>query len=61
MPEMNGLELAYSIKRSAPHKPVIIMLTGFGETAGEKPPDVDLVIGKPLTLPLLREALAIVR
>jgi CheY-like chemotaxis protein len=64
MPEMNGLELAFSIKRFAPQKPVIIMLTGFGEIsrdAGERPPDVDLVIGKPITLPALRDALAIVK
>lgn len=64
MPEMNGLELAYNIKRFAPQKPVIIMLTGFGEisgAAGEKPADVDLVIAKPLTLTMLREALSIVK
>jgi signal transduction histidine kinase len=64
MPEMNGLELAYNIKRFAPNKPVIIMLTGFGEisnAAGERPADVDLVIAKPLTLTMLREALAIVK
>jgi CheY-like chemotaxis protein len=64
MPEMNGLALAFSIKRFAPQRPVIIMLTGFGEIsrdAGERPPDVDLVIGKPITLPALRDALAIVK
>ncbi len=64
MPEMNGIELAYNIKRFAPKKPVIIMLTGFGEISrvpGEAPPDVDLVVGKPITLTLVREALAIVK
>jgi CheY-like chemotaxis protein len=64
MPDMNGLELAYNVKRFAPQKPVIIMLTGFGEISnapGERPADVDLVIGKPLTLTLLREALSIVK
>ena len=64
MPEMNGLELAFNIKRFAPQKPVIIMLTGFGEISRdptERPPDVDLVIGKPITLPALRDALAIVK
>lgn len=62
MPEMNGIELAYNIKRVAPEKPVIIMLTGFGEiTTGDKPAEVDLVIGKPLTLMMLREALATVK
>jgi signal transduction histidine kinase len=62
MPEMNGVELAYNIKRFAPKKPVIIMLTGFGEISrvpGEAPPDVDLVIGKPITLTTMRQALAI--
>jgi CheY-like chemotaxis protein len=63
MPEMNGVELAFNIKRFAPRKPVIIMLTGFGEVSrapGDAPPDVDLVIGKPITLTAIREALAIV-
>jgi signal transduction histidine kinase len=62
MPEMNGVELAYNIKRFAPKKPVIIMLTGFGDISripGEAPPDVDVVIGKPITLTTMREALAI--
>jgi CheY-like chemotaxis protein len=64
MPEMNGVELAFNIKRFAPRKPVIIMLTGFGEVSrvpGEAPPDVDLVIGKPITLTSMREALTIVK
>src|SRR5262249_8306469 len=34
MPEMNGLELAFNVKRFAPKKLVIIMLTGFGEALG---------------------------
>jgi hypothetical protein len=40
------------------------MLTGFGEArglSGGKPPDVDHVIGKPITLTTMREALAIVK
>jgi CheY-like chemotaxis protein len=64
MPEMNGLGLAFNIKPFAPKKPVIIMLTGFGEISrdpADRPPDVDLVIGKPITLLALRDALAIVR
>ena len=64
MPEMNGLELAFHVKRLAPKKPVIIMLTGFGEIStesAERPSEVDLVIGKPITLKLIREALAAVK
>lgn len=60
MPEMSGDQLATAIKRAAPDKPIIV-LTGFGdlmETSGEKPAGVDLVVGKPVTLPALREAVA---
>jgi signal transduction histidine kinase/ActR/RegA family two-component response regulator len=60
MPVMNGVILAATIKRLAPRKPAIIMLTGFGElmsAAGERPPGVDLVVSKPVTLSKIREAL----
>jgi signal transduction histidine kinase len=63
MPEMNGIDLALNIKRIAPRKPVIIMLTGFGDEmalAAEKPPGVDYVIAKPITLGKLRDVLALV-
>jgi CheY-like chemotaxis protein len=62
MPEMNGLELAAAIKRTAVRKPVVIMLSGFGDEldmAGDPPPGVDLVVGKPVTLEKLREVLAV--
>jgi CheY-like chemotaxis protein len=62
MPEMNGLELAAAIERTAVRKPVVIMLSGFGDEldmAGEPPPGVDLVVGKPVTLEKLREVLAV--
>jgi CheY-like chemotaxis protein len=60
MPEMNGLELAAAIKKTA-GKPVVIMLSGFGEemdAAGDLPPGVDLVVDKPVTLEKLRDVLA---
>ena len=60
MPEMNGDELALKIRELKPRQPVVL-LTGFGELmarTGEKPPGVDLVVGKPFTLSSLRDALA---
>jgi CheY-like chemotaxis protein len=63
MPEMSGLELASTITGLAPRKPVIIMLTSFGgetETGTSRPPGVDFVIDKPVTLEKVREALSIV-
>jgi CheY-like chemotaxis protein/anti-sigma regulatory factor (Ser/Thr protein kinase) len=61
MPEMNGLELAAAIKHTALRKPVVIMLSGFGDeldTAEGPPPGVDFVVGKPVTLEKLRDVLA---
>lgn len=61
MPTMNGDQLAIAIKAVAPRLPVI-MLTGFGammRAANEHPPGVDYIISKPVTMQLLREALAI--
>jgi len=61
MPEMNGLELAAAIKQTALRKPVVIMLSGFGDeldTAEGPPPGVDFVVGKPVTLEKLRDVLA---
>ncbi len=60
MPEMHGDALARNIKAVAPGKP-IVMITGFGdltESGAGKPPGVDLVISKPVTLGKLRQALA---
>ena len=59
MPEMNGDQLAASIKELVPDKQVI-MMTGFGDImgdTGEKPLGVDLVLTKPVSLAILREAL----
>ncbi len=56
MPEMNGEQLAIEIKRLKPDQPVIL-LTGFGESAGEEPPGVDLIVSKPFTINTLRGAI----
>ena len=60
MPDMNGDQVAVAIKQLKPRTP-IILLTGFGsmmQAAGEQPPGVDLVVGKPVTILGLREAVA---
>ena len=59
MPDMNGDQVATAIRSVDPKVPVI-MLTGFGgmmKDANEKPAAVDLVVGKPVTIGDLREAL----
>jgi signal transduction histidine kinase/ActR/RegA family two-component response regulator len=60
MPEMSGDQLAAEMKAVRPDVP-IIMLTGFGSmmhAASEKPAAVDYVVGKPVTMQQLEEALA---
>lgn len=60
MPEMPGDVLAAEIKKIAPSQPVIL-LTGYGDLisgAGERPGGVDLVVSKPFTLAMLRDAIA---
>jgi len=60
MPQMNGDELARTLKVLQPDLPVV-MLTGFGammQDASERPSGVDLVVGKPVNLQALREAVA---
>ncbi len=60
MPDMSGDQVAQSIKKLRPATP-IILLTGFGsmmQAAGEQPSGVDLVVGKPVTILGLREAVA---
>jgi PAS domain S-box-containing protein len=59
MPGMSGVELAEAVKRRFPATPVVL-LSGFGvfmAAVGERPAPVDAVVGKPLTLPKLRETL----
>jgi len=60
MPNFGGDQLAVEIKRLSPSTPVI-MLTGLGDLMrelDERPPGVDLVIGKPIGLAGLRTAVA---
>ncbi|MDB6033863.1 MAG: protein of unknown function, putative Histidine kinase [Verrucomicrobiales bacterium] len=59
MPEMDSDQLAVAIRKLKPTQP-IILLTGYGERAQEASPGtsaVDLVLGKPLSLGTLRQAL----
>jgi CheY-like chemotaxis protein len=60
MPEMSGDHLADAVKAASPGTPVIL-LTGFGDimmARDEKPPSVDLIVAKPVTVEGLREAIA---
>ena len=57
---MSGDHLADAVKAESPGTPVI-MLTGFGDimmARDEKPPSVDLIVAKPVTVGDLREAVA---
>ncbi len=56
MPGMNGVQLAKAVKDRAPDTKVIL-LTGFGDEMtgrGERPPEIDLVLGKPVSAADLR-------
>jgi FixJ family two-component response regulator len=60
MPDMSGDQVAAAIKFTNPAMPVI-MLTGFGsmmDAADEKPTGVDFIVGKPVTINVLRAALS---
>jgi PAS domain S-box-containing protein len=60
MPEMGGDEVAATIARVSPDKP-IIMLTGFGDlmhAKGEKPAGVRVVLSKPVMIDQLSRAIA---
>lgn len=59
MPGMNGHELASNIKARAPRQP-IIMVTAYGGELHQSEflPQIDLVIGKPWTLDLIRRAIS---
>ena len=59
MPEMSGDQMAGLIKQMRPDIP-IVLLTGFGaliEVSGAQPKDVDVVLGKPVTLGALRKTI----
>jgi CheY-like chemotaxis protein len=60
MPEVGGDQLAAALKQLSPQTPVL-MLTGFGDfmtSADELPEGVELVVRKPVTLTVLRQAVA---
>jgi DNA-binding NtrC family response regulator len=60
MPGLSGDQVAVAVKELKPDLPVVL-LTGFGDmmkAAGEIPPGIDLILGKPLTIAGLRAALA---
>ena len=61
MPGMCGEQLAQAVKESAPQTRVI-MLTGYAASGdGEPlPPNVDLMVDKPVTREALRKAVAAV-
>jgi len=57
MPEMDGRQVARTIKAESPHTPVI-MMTGWGammNEEGQPPVDVDAVVGKPPRMTELNE------
>jgi CheY-like chemotaxis protein len=59
MPGLNGVQVAAAIKSTRPDLPVIL-LTGFGDemlATGHLPPEVDLVVSKPVSTADLRRAL----
>jgi ligand-binding sensor domain-containing protein/signal transduction histidine kinase/CheY-like chemotaxis protein len=59
MPKMSGDQLAGAAKLLCPDTP-ILLLTGFGEMMAdqdERPEGVDLIVGKPVTIDALREAI----
>jgi CheY-like chemotaxis protein len=56
MSGMRGDELACRLKEMAPSQPVL-MVTAYAEAIGTRPKGVDLMLGKPFSLPQLRQAL----
>ena len=60
MPEMDGNELAFSLKKINPSLP-IILLTGLGDMLGDSLPEgVDLIVCKPFGYRILMESIATV-
>jgi signal transduction histidine kinase/ActR/RegA family two-component response regulator len=60
MPHMNGHQVAAAIKASSPAT-TLVMLTGWGQrlaATGERPLNVDRVLGKPPNIRELRELIA---
>ena len=60
MPRMSGIELAAAIKTRCPNQ-TVVMITAFAEKAqaqGNRGSGVDLLIGKPFEIEVLRAAVA---
>lgn len=60
MPKMDGMELAEAIKKLSPSTP-IILLTAYLETIKGnmgKVSNIDVLLGKPISIKALQEALA---
>ena len=57
MPEMQGTQLAATIKRSAPSLP-ILMVTAYFEKFVDKENDIDAIMAKPFAIDDLRQAIA---
>ena len=57
MPDMQGNELAFSIKNIAPSQP-ILMITAYHEKLGSDDKPVDAVLSKPFGIDELRGAIA---
>jgi signal transduction histidine kinase len=55
MPKMNGDQLATAIKEISPREPVIL-LTAFSDT-DRHPRDIDLLLSKPASLRMIRQAI----
>jgi signal transduction histidine kinase/CheY-like chemotaxis protein len=58
MPDMNGLVVAQRFRVLAPHVPVVL-LSGWGIDQTGRPANVRSVIGKPVTMKALSEAIAV--
>ena len=62
MPDLTGDQVAEQVRRERPELP-IVLLTGLADASGgveSLPNGIDLVLGKPITMDALREALATV-
>jgi CheY-like chemotaxis protein len=57
MPQMHGDELARSVKQIAPSQPVLIV-TAYAEKLIDSGKPADMVLGKPIALADLRQAIA---
>jgi signal transduction histidine kinase len=56
MPTMGGERLAAFIRTTSPRTP-IILVTGYADSDGKRPPSVDVVLQKPVSRDRLRQAI----